>query len=201
MDISTGVGREQLEHRHEEVMYLVRWWVTQAGRYTRVRTHYDTVQDFQQAVWVRMLKSLPPGKRVNASFSTVVVKSCTWELNWAVAGANTRQGRLTGRIRRAVELQEAASVTEDDAHSAYVQQEFVGLVVALLRILHHRERIMVVYHFGLLQQPVLSQADLARMFGCTRTLIGVILVRAIQHLRVSFATRRLESYVPTMPEF
>ena len=192
MDIASGVDIQQLFLRHEEVRRLVSWWISRPGNYRRVLRTRDTVKDFHQDVWVRLLQSFSKGRRVNCRLSSVIVKTCEWEV---ADPTKLLRAPLRWKLREArPPLPEDRVTDEDEALEAYAAKELRRVVMRALRWLPRNQCFVLIYRLGLSQQPMLSSQELAQVLGCSRRTVRKLEALGVQRLSVSPYPRMLSPY-------
>ena len=174
------VNRETLEADPTSVTTLIRWWVSRSQlRFHRVLSR-GSLRDFVQDVWLRLLRTFPPGKSFHWKLSSIVCAACEWELK-----------RYRNRnLQLAHDISQNCVSVDEDHQIGFDDVEDLDEVTALrLNIAHTlselttREIMVLRARFGLFGDDELTLEQVSAPLKVTRERIRQIERRAIEKLR------------------
>lgn len=155
------IDRVGLFLRCEEVEHIVAWYIMRdPKKREKIRQRGDTIDDFTNAIWLRLLTSFRDGRTYDFKLATLVCTACNWELARFVRRGN--QNHMTRHPLR------DEHTTEDDAGDIADTRAIQHRIAKLLVTLPLRFAVVLRYRFGLFDVPELTLDQLARHLKVTR---------------------------------
>ncbi len=179
--------RSSLVARHKEVEAVIRWYLKEyPRRLLDVKRRGQSVEDFIQSVWERLLFAFrDDGHSANATLSTVVYKTCGWEIARFVPVRNIN-------TMRRVRLRDVHVVYDEDLSDV---RGLWKLLADLLCELDKRHAIVLRYRYGILGVPELKLSDLGKALKVTRERIRQMEMKALYILMNPKQSLRLLEFI------
>lgn len=192
------VTSEDFTSDPENVNYVIRWWVSESKyRYHCVRCR-GTIKDFQQDVWVSILKTFISRSHIAASLSTVITNHCRWTLfrETGIKKYDTPKRKFLHSLRLARPvLPDDISGCENDAYETTLKRELTAATAKLMITLTFREAAILRARFGLFGDKDMTLEEVGQVLKLTRERIRHIESDSIKKLQHYKRARKLMEFV------
>ena len=167
---------EKIREQPEEVLRLIRWWLTRNPAIKRRCMSAGGVSDVTQETYLSLLKYPPRSDKKTFTLSTVTCKQASWTLHRMLDGP-----RLP--IEDSPDVPDCEDDSEVDLFRRLHRRELQGRVKSLLQTIQYRWMRIIEMRYGLGDGHCYTLAHTARVFRVTRERIRQIETAAMCKMR------------------
>lgn len=182
------IDRTALFLRCEEVEYLVTWYIMRdPKKRLKLKQRGDTIDDFTNAIWLRLLTSFRDGRTYDYKLATLVCTACNWELARFVR--RKHQNHMTRHPLR------DEHTTEDDQADITETRDLHHRIAKLLVTLPLRFAVVLRYRFGLFNVEELTLDQLATHLKLSRERIRQMEMKSLKIFQHWSRAKKLLPYI------